>query len=76
VSSPVADRRSDDRAQASVDGFNLLVDALKLNGVETIYGLVGIPVTDVARVAQSKGLRYIGFRHEQSAGHAAAAPAS
>jgi len=55
------------------DGFNLVVDALKLNGVQTIYGVVGIPVTDLARVAQAKGIRYIGFRQEQAAGHAAAA---
>lgn len=55
------------------DGFNLLVDALLLNGVGTIYGVVGIPITDVARVAQARGIRYIGFRHEQSAGHAAGA---
>jgi oxalyl-CoA decarboxylase len=55
------------------DGFHLLVDALKLNGVETIYGVVGIPITDLARLAQTSGIRYIGFRHEQSAGNAAAA---
>jgi oxalyl-CoA decarboxylase len=55
------------------DGFNLAVDALKLNGVQTIYGVVGIPITDLARVAQAKGIRYIGFRQEQAAGHAAAA---
>lgn len=51
----------------------MVVEALKLNGVETIYGVVGIPVTDIARVAQSEGLRYIGFRHESAAGHAAGA---
>ena len=55
------------------DGFHLVVDALKLNGVDTIYGLVGIPITDLARVAQASGIRYIGFRHETSAGNAAAA---
>src|ERR1700754_165768 len=55
------------------DGFNLLVDALKLNGVSHIYGVVGIPITEVARIAQAKGIRYIGFRQEQAAGHAAAA---
>lgn len=54
------------------DGMHLLVDALKRNGVDTIYGVVGIPVTDLARHAQEMGIRYIGFRHEQSAGHAAA----
>jgi oxalyl-CoA decarboxylase len=54
------------------NGFNLMVDAIKLNGLDTIYGVVGIPITDLARLAQAKGLRYIGFRHEQSAGNAAA----
>ncbi|HYZ52069.1 MAG TPA: oxalyl-CoA decarboxylase [Streptosporangiaceae bacterium] len=58
---------------ALTDGFHLLVDALKLNGVKTIYGVVGIPITDLARLAQASGIRYIGFRHEQSAGNAAAA---
>ena len=57
---------------ALTDGMHLLVDALKMNGVETIFGVVGIPVTDMARYAQKAGIRYIGFRHEQSAGHAAA----
>ena len=54
------------------DGMHLMVDALRMNGVDTIYGVVGIPVTDLARHAQEVGIRYIGFRHEQSAGNAAA----
>jgi oxalyl-CoA decarboxylase len=60
-------------APALTDGFHLVVDALKANDVDTIYGLVGIPITDLARVAQASGIRYIGFRHEASAGNAAAA---
>jgi oxalyl-CoA decarboxylase len=55
------------------DGYHLVVDALKLNDVQTIYGVVGIPITDLARLAQASGIRYIGFRHESDAGHAAAA---
>ena len=55
------------------DGFHLMVDALKANDVDTIYGIVGIPITDLARVAQTSGIRYIGFRQETSAGNAAAA---
>src|SRR5258705_4945802 len=54
------------------DGFHLVVDALKLNGIDSIFGVAGIPITDLARLAQSEGLRFIGFRHEQSAGNAAA----
>src|SRR5216683_79816 len=62
-----------DAPAAFTDGIHLVVDALKLNDVATIYGVVGIPVTDLARVAQASGIRYIGFRHESDAGHAAAA---
>ena len=54
------------------DGFHLVIDAMKLNGLDTIFGVAGIPVTDLARLAQGEGIRYIGFRHEQSAGNAAA----
>src|SRR3989475_10069634 len=59
-------------APGITNGFNLVVDAMKLNGLDTIYGVAGIPVTDLARLAQAKGIRYIGFRHEQSGGNAAA----
>jgi oxalyl-CoA decarboxylase len=62
-----------DTAGELTDGYHLVVEALKLNDIRTIYGVVGIPVTDVARVAQASGIRYIGFRHESDAGHAAAA---
>jgi oxalyl-CoA decarboxylase len=55
------------------DGFHLVVDALLANDIDTIYGVVGIPITDLARTAQASGIRYIGFRHETSAGNAAAA---
>ncbi len=58
--------------QAMTDGFHLVLDALRLNGVDTIYGLAGIPITDLLRLAQAEGFKYIGFRHEQSAANAAA----
>ena len=53
------------------DGFNLLIDAMKLNGIKTIYGVPGIPITDFGRMAQASGLRVLSFRHEQNAGYAA-----
>ena len=59
-------------AQTTTDGFHLVIDALKLNDIDTIFGLVGIPITDLARLAQAEGMRFIGFRHEQNAGNAAA----
>ncbi len=60
-------------AQALTDGFHLVIDALKLNDIDTIFGLPGIPVTDLCRMAQAEGMRVISFRHEQHAGNAAAA---
>lgn len=54
------------------DGFHLVIDALKLNGISTIYGVPGIPITDLGRMAQAEGMRVISFRHEQNAGNAAA----
>jgi oxalyl-CoA decarboxylase len=54
------------------DGFHLVIDALKLNGIDRIYALPGIPITDLTRMAQAEGMRVISFRHEQNAGHAAA----
>jgi len=58
--------------QELTDGFHLVIDALKLNGVKTIYGVPGIPITDFGRMAQAEGIRVISFRHEQHAGNAAA----
>ena len=58
--------------QEMTDGFHLIIDGLKLNGIDTIFGLPGIPITDFARKAQAAGIRVISFRHEQNAGNAAA----
>jgi len=55
----------------TVDGFQLVIEALKLNGLDTIYALPGIPITDLTRRAQADGLRVLSFRHEQNAGYAA-----
>src|SRR5579872_2076148 len=58
--------------QELTDGFHLIIDALKLNDIKTIYGVPGIPITDFGRMAQAEGLRVLSFRHEQNAGYAAA----
>jgi oxalyl-CoA decarboxylase len=60
-------------AVQTTDGFHLVIDALKLNDIDTIFALPGIPITDLTRMAQAEGLRVISFRHEQHAGNAAAA---
>ena len=57
--------------QELTDGFHLVIDALKLNGINTIYNVPGIPITDLGRMAQAAGIRVLSFRHEQNAGYAA-----
>ncbi len=61
-----------DETQDLTDGFSLVIDAMKLNGLDTIYGVPGIPITDLGRLAQAAGIRVLSFRHEQNAGYAAA----
>ncbi len=67
-----ADPGAPEAERELTDGFHLVIDALKLNGLNTIYGVPGIPITDFGRMAQAAGMRVISFRHEQNAGHAAA----
>jgi hypothetical protein len=55
---PRLDTATDAQSQVT-DGFHLVIDALKLNGIDTIFGLPGIPITDFTRMAQAEGLRVI-----------------
>jgi oxalyl-CoA decarboxylase len=63
---------TEEEPQDLTDGFHLIIDALKLNDLDTIYTVPGIPITDLGRIAQAEGMRVISFRHEQHAGNAAA----
>ncbi|HEX4040530.1 MAG TPA: oxalyl-CoA decarboxylase [Xanthobacteraceae bacterium] len=67
-----APETGDTAEQELTDGFHLVIEALKLNGLDTIYGVPGIPITDFGRMAQAEGIRVLSFRHEQNAGYAAA----
>ncbi|MDE6050028.1 MAG: oxalyl-CoA decarboxylase, partial [Paramuribaculum sp.] len=55
-----------------VTGMYILAEALRRVGINDVYGLVGIPVTEVAYAMQKIGMNYYGFRFEQQAGMAAA----
>ena len=61
-----------EQPNALTDGFHLVIRALKINGINTIYNVPGIPITDLGRLMQSSGMRVLSFRHEQNAGYAAA----
>ncbi|NNU43412.1 oxalyl-CoA decarboxylase [Ramlibacter montanisoli] len=64
---------TDTQDREQTDGFHLVIDALKLNDIDTIFALPGIPITDFLRISQAEGMKVISFRHEQHAGNAAAA---
>jgi oxalyl-CoA decarboxylase len=72
VKTKPATTAAEDTERELTDGFHLVIDALKLNGINTIYGVPGIPITDLGRKAQAAGMRVLSFRHEQNAGNAAA----
>lgn len=57
----------------SLTGAALLIDALQANGLNNMYGVVGILVTDFARLAELKGMKFYEFRREDAAVDAAAA---
>jgi oxalyl-CoA decarboxylase len=73
AAAPIAPQASTDHdtLEETIDGFDLVIEALKLNGLDTIFGLPGIPITDLTRKAQAAGMRVVSFRHEQNAGYAA-----
>ena len=58
---------------AEIDGARLVARCLKQQGIDELFGVVGVPVTGIAAAAPSEGIRYIGTRHEQAAGYAAQA---
>ncbi|MCH5233473.1 MAG: oxalyl-CoA decarboxylase [Muribaculaceae bacterium] len=63
---------ADPKFPAQVTGMYILAQTLKRLGLDTVYGLVGIPVTEAAYAMQYVGVKYISFRFEQQAGMAAA----
>ena len=67
----IADEKTS-TSEELTDGFNLVIDALKVNDINTIYNVPGIPITDLGRMMQASGMRVLSFRHEQNAGYAAA----
>ena len=71
ASAPTKDEEATE-ARDLTDGFHLVIDALKLNDINTIYNVPGIPITDLGRMMQASGMRIFSFRHEQNAGYAAA----
>ncbi len=58
---------------AEIDGATLIARELKKQGVEHMFGIVGIPVQPIARAGQREGIKFYGMRNEQAASYAAQA---
>lgn len=58
---------------AQIDGATLVARSLKQQGVDAVFGIVGVPVTPIAQACQREGIGYYGMRHESAAGYAAQA---
>lgn len=58
---------------AAIDGATIVARSLKQQGVEYMFGVVGVPVIPIAFAAQREGIKYYGFRNEQAASYAAGA---
>lgn len=56
-----------------VTGAQLIAESLKSQKVEYMFGIVGVPVIEVAMAAQAAGIKYVGMRNEQAACYAASA---
>uniref|UniRef100_A0A673SQR2 2-hydroxyacyl-CoA lyase 1 n=1 Tax=Suricata suricatta TaxID=37032 RepID=A0A673SQR2_SURSU len=56
-----------DRDMEQVSGAEVIAQALKTQHVEYMFGVVGIPVIEIAVAAQKMGIRYVGMRNEQAA---------
>lgn len=54
-------------------GAHIIVRSLRDLGVTVIFGVVGIPVVEIAEEAINLGIRFIAFRNEQAASYAASA---
>ncbi|KAL8714397.1 MAG: hypothetical protein Q9220_001730 [cf. Caloplaca sp. 1 TL-2023] len=52
-------------------GAQIIARSLRDLGITVIFGIVGIPVVEIAEEAINLGIKFIGFRNEQAAGYAA-----
>lgn len=55
----------------ALTGAQIIARSLRGLGVTVLFGIVGIPVVEIAEEAINLGIKFIGFRNEQAAGYAA-----
>lgn len=60
-------------SEVQMSGAEVIAQSLKTQNVNYMFGIVGIPVTEIALATQKLGIRYVGMRNEQAACYAASA---
>jgi 2-hydroxyacyl-CoA lyase 1 len=58
---------------SEITGAHLVAETLKSLQVEVVFGIVGIPIVEIAEACIALGIRFVAFRNEQSASYAAQA---
>lgn len=64
---------SERSSQEPVTGAQIIAEALVAQNVKYMFGIVGVPVIEIAIAAQVAGIKYVGMRNEQAACYAASA---
>jgi 2-hydroxyacyl-CoA lyase 1 len=54
-----------------ISGYEVVAKALALQGLTHCFGIIGIPVIELAMSIQDNDIKYYGFRNEQAASYAA-----
>ena len=49
-----------------MDGATLVARCVAQQGIDVVFGVVGIPVVEVAVAFQSVGVHFVGMRNEQA----------
>ncbi|CAH1789299.1 unnamed protein product [Owenia fusiformis] len=60
-------------ADEEIEGATIIAESLRDQGVQYMFGIVGVPVIEIGIAAQAAGINYIGCRNEQAACYAAQA---
>lgn len=47
-----------------VSGYQVIAEALQLQGITACFGIVGVPVAEIAFALQGIGVDFLGFRNE------------
>ena len=55
-----------DTEEELVDGASVVAESLRRQGVEYVFGVVGIPIVELAMAMQDVGVRFVGMRNEQA----------